>query len=49
MPLSAEETAAKFMRYSLARVPNEKSFVFANAVLASEVDVKMRALWDLLF
>ena len=49
MPLSAEEVAAKFMRYSKARVPHEKSFVFANALLASEVDVKMRALWDLLF
>ena len=49
MPLSAEEVAAKFMRYSKARVPHEKAFVFANALLASEVDVKMRALWDLLF
>ena len=49
MPLSAEEVAAKFMRYSKARVAHEKSFVFANALLASEVDVKMRALWDLLF
>ena len=49
MPLPAEEVAAKFMRYSKARVPHEKSFVFANALLASEVDVKMRALWDLLF
>lgn len=49
MPLSAEETAAKFMRYAKGRVPHEKSFVFANALLASEVDVKMRALWDLLF
>ena len=49
MPLPAEEVAAKFMRYSKARVPHEKAFVFANALLASEVDVKMRALWDLLF
>ena len=49
MPLSAEEVAAKFMRYARGRVPHEKSFVFANATLASEVDVKMRALWDLLF
>ena len=49
MPLPAEEVAAKFMRYARARVPHEKAFVFANATLASEVDVKMRALWDLLF
>ena len=49
MPLSAEEVAAKFMRYAHASVPNEKAFVFANAVLAAEVDVRMRALWDLLF
>lgn len=49
MPLSAEEVAAKFMRYAEASVPNEKAFVFANAVLASEVDVNMRVLWDLLF
>ena len=49
MPLSAEEVAAKFMRYAQASVPNEKAFVFANAVLASEVDVNMRVLWDLLF
>ena len=48
-PLSAEEVAAKFMRYAEASVPNEKAFVFANAVLASEVDVNMRVLWDLLF
>ena len=49
MPLSAEEVVAKFMRYCEPRVPNEKAFVFANAILASEVDVKMRALWELLF
>ncbi len=49
MPLPVEEVAAKFMRYAQGRVPNEKAFVFANAVLSSEVDVKMRALWDLLF
>ncbi|MBL8379003.1 MAG: MmgE/PrpD family protein [Burkholderiales bacterium] len=49
LPLTNEEVAAKFMRYASARVPEEKSFVFANAVLASEVDVKMRDLWDLLF
>ena len=49
LPLPAEEVAAKFMRYARGRVPHEKSFVFANATLASEVDVKMRALWDLLF
>ena len=48
LPLPAEEVAAKFMRYARGRVPHEKSFVFANATLASEVDVKMRALWDLL-
>jgi len=48
-PLSAEEVAAKFMRYAQASVPNEKAFVFANALLSAEVDVKMRALWDLLF
>jgi 2-methylcitrate dehydratase PrpD len=48
-PLSAEEVAAKFMRYAQVSVPNEKAFVFANAVLAAEVDVNMRALWDLLF
>ncbi len=48
-PLSAEEVAAKFMRYAQVSVPNEKAFVFANAVLSAEVDVKMRALWDLLF
>ena len=34
---------------SVARVPNEKAFVFANAVLSAEVDVKMRVLWELLF
>ena len=49
LPLPAEEVAAKFMRYARGWVPHEKSFVFANATLASEVDVKMRALWDLLF
>jgi len=49
MPLSAEDVAAKFMRYAEASVPNEKAFVFANALLASEVDVNMRVLWDLLF
>ena len=27
----------------------DQAFVFANATLASEVDVKMRALWDLMF
>ncbi|MBL8384989.1 MAG: MmgE/PrpD family protein [Burkholderiales bacterium] len=48
-PLSAEEVAAKFMRYASASVPHEKAFVFANAVLSAEVDVKMSALWDLLF
>ena len=49
MPMSAEEIAAKFMRYSATRVANEKAFVFANAVLSAEVDVKMRVLWELLF
>lgn len=48
-PLSREEVAAKFMHYAAAHVPAEKSFVFANAVLAAEVDVKMGALWELLF
>jgi 2-methylcitrate dehydratase PrpD len=49
LPLSNEEVAAKFMRYALPGVPEEKTYVFANAMLASEVDVKLRALWDLLF
>ena len=35
-PLSAEEVAAKFMRYAQVSVPNEKAFVFANAVLSAD-------------
>jgi 2-methylcitrate dehydratase PrpD len=49
MPLSREEIAAKFMHYAAARVPAEKAYVFANAMLAAEVDIKMNALWELLF
>jgi 2-methylcitrate dehydratase PrpD len=48
-PMSAEEVAAKFMRYAQGRVPHEKGFLFANVLLASDNNLKLRALWELLF
>jgi len=48
-PLTPEEVAAKFLRYTAPSVPPEKAYHFAAAVLTCTPDTPVRQLWDLLF
>ena len=47
-PFTAEEVAAKFMRYAGASMPAGKAYDFAAALVSCEKDAPFRSLWDLL-
>jgi 2-methylcitrate dehydratase PrpD len=48
-PLTPEEIAAKFLRYSAPSVAAEKAYHFAAALATCTPDTPVRQLWDLLF
>ena len=49
LPMSQEEVAAKFLRFTAKSVPAAKAYAFAAALVSCEPQVTCRDLWDLLF